>query len=75
MQSMALPHGNRVEVACNLLDTAVTSTADVQRETESAVTSMNARDYLVDAVRVERGYVTNQTPESITRAISELTRA
>lgn len=75
VQSMALPHGNRVEVACNLLDTTVTSTADVQRETESAVTSMNARDYLVDAVRVERGYVTNQTPESITRAISELTRA
>lgn len=76
VQSMALPHGDRVEVACNLLDMDVTSTADVQRATESTVASINAWDYLGvgSTVRVDQGYVTNQTPESMLEAIAALER-
>lgn len=74
MQSMALPHGDKVEVACNLLDVHVSSTEDVQRATENIVATMDVREFLgeLGVVRVEPGYVTNQTPESISAAIDAL---
>ena len=74
VQSMALPHGDAVEVACNLLDTNVSSTADVQRATAAAVADMDAAKHLGEggAARVGDGYVTNQTPETIIAAIDAL---
>ena len=74
VQSMALPHGDKVEVACNLLDVHVSSTEDVQRATENIVATIDVREFLgeLGGVRVERGYVTNQTPESISAAIDAL---
>ena len=74
VQSMALPHGDVVEVACNLLDTNVSSTADVQRATADAVADMDAAKHLGagGAACVGDGYVTNQTPETIIAAIDAL---
>jgi len=72
VQSMALPHGDKVEVACNLLDVEVSSTADVQRATEEVVAGIDMREFLIKSIVVEEGYVTNQTPESISAAIDAL---
>jgi hypothetical protein len=74
VQSMALPHGEKVEIACNLLDLDVSSCADVQRVTVEMVHSINAVEYLGDdaSVSVAGGYVTNQTAESIIAAVDAL---
>ncbi len=72
VQAMALPHGGWiVEVACNLLDTTVSSTSDVQQATASIVAEMSSCDQLrsgASMIALE-GYVTNQTPESILAAV------
>jgi hypothetical protein len=72
VQAMALPHGDWiVEVACNLLDTTVSSTSDVQQATASIVAEMSSCDQLrsgASMIALE-GYVTNQTPESILAAV------
>jgi len=46
----------------------------VQRATENIVATMDVREFLgeLGVVRVEPGYVTNQTPESISAAIDAL---
>jgi len=74
VQSMALPHGGKVEVACNLLDVDASSTVDVQRATAAAVAETDALKILGAGAlaMVEDGYVTNQTPESIIRAIDAI---
>ena len=74
VQSMALPHGGKVEVACNLLDVDASSTVDVQRATAAAVAETDALKILGAgaSAMVEDGYVTNQTPESIIRAIDAI---
>ena len=68
VQAMALAHGDRiVEVACNLLDTAVSSASDVQQATASILAETNPCDYLGSGASVfaRQGYFTNQTSESI----------
>ena len=74
VQSMALPHGAKVEVACNLLDIAVSSTQNVQDATAAVVNSLDVGEYLGAGatVTVEGGYVTNQSIESIVNAVQRL---
>ncbi len=72
VQAMALPHGDCiVEVACNLLDTSISSISDVQQATALIVAETNLCDQLGHgaSVKVQEGYVTNQTPESILAAV------
>lgn len=72
VQSMALLHGdNEAEIACNLLDTTISSTEDVQRAVASIVAKMKSVDHLGPGalVRTREGYVTNQTPQSILAAV------
>jgi len=74
VQSMALPHGAKVEVACNLLDIAISSTQDVQDAIAAVVNSLDVVKYLGAGatVTVEGGYVTNQSIESIVNAVRRL---
>ena len=57
VEAMALPHGGEVEVACNLLDSAVSSPADVLARTRELAAAQG--------IEVGEAYVIGHTPDRI----------